>query len=251
MKGHLIRPAFTLFSLALSLHGLSAERCLSEKAMIGETCFADLEDIRPAQAAVGLFSIKDKAGKIEKEWAQDELEEYLQGEPNPAIISPAGKLYIIDGHHFHYALATANIPKKRKRSYIDVLADFRSRSQVEFREYMVKNKYVYLKDADFNDISFDKLPKSFPALADNPYRSLAWIAKERDCFEKTKTPFAEFLWGEFFKNKGIKLSSSLDAKELEKAIEKAMELCSAPEASGLPGHISPLIRPALSSQDEI
>ncbi len=239
MKNALLKSTFTLFSLALSCQALSAENCLSDKAMIGETCVAKLEDIRPSQAAIGLFSIKDKAGKIEKEWAQDELEKYLQQESNPAVISPEGKLHIIDGHHFHYALATANIPKDRKHSYIDVIADFRSRSQAQFREFMIRNKYVYLKDAEFNDLPFDKLPKSFLALSDNPYRSLSWIAKERGCFEKTKTPFAEFLWGKFFKDKGLRLSSSLNAAEIGEAIVKAMRLCSAPEASTLPGYTAP------------
>lgn len=239
MKKLFIKITFSFISLTLSSQTLSAEKCLSDTAMIGETCIAKLEDIRPSQAAVGLFSIKDKAGKIEKEWAQNELDEFLEEEANPAVISPEGKLHIIDGHHFHYALATANIPNERKRSYIDVIADFRSRSKKEFREYMIENKYVYLKSSTFKDICFDELPKSFTALEDNPYRSLSWIAKERDCFDKTKTPFAEFLWGQFFKDKGIKLSSSLNAQELGEAVEKAMKLCSSPEASKLPGYVRP------------
>lgn len=240
---------FTLMTLSLSFKALALEKCLSDKAMIGETCIANLEDIRPSQAAVGLFSIKDKSGKIEKEWAQNELDEYLEEEANPAVISPDNKLYIIDGHHFHYALATANIPKSKKRSYIDVIADFRAQSQEEFREYMIKNQYVYLKDKNFKDICFDSLPKSFPELADNPYRSLSWIAKERDCFEKTKTPFAEFLWGKFFKDKGVKVSSSLDAEALGKAVKKAMKLCSSADAASLPGYVAPVTLPAVSSQD--
>lgn len=221
----------SIFSLSV----FSQTHCLSNQADYN-LCYVELDLIRPTQAAVGLFTIKDKSGKIEKEWAQAELDEYLIEERNPAIISPDGYFYIIDGHHHNYSIATANIPKGMKKSFLKIKADFRGSSHAEFVEYMKDNAYTYLKDENFKDIDFSQLPKSIEALKDNPHRSLAWIVRERDCYKKTKTPFAEFFWGEYFFRNGVKIDSSLKPIQMQAAIEKAMKLCDSSSASILPGY---------------
>ena len=212
----------------------SPQPCRSANSFTS-TCTAHISEIHPGQYAIGQYSIKYKAGKIEKEWAEKELSDHMRDEENPAIYGPNHKLWIIDGHHQHRGLYQANIPKERKISYIDVIADFRGETHKIFKDFMIKNNYVYLKNHQYNAIEFEELPSSIENMQINPYRSLAWVVRKHDIFNKSKIPFAEFMWGEYFKNNGIELPKRFDPVKDISALTKAIDLAKSPQASNLPG----------------
>lgn len=239
--------AFITISFSLS----AQEPCLSSYAWLDD-CYVDLNAIHPAQALYGGYSIRHKAGKIEKKYAEGKLDKHLKKKSNPAVISPDEKFYILDGHHHHFALASANIPSRLKKSYLRIRADFRNKSEQEFQKYMTDNKYVYLKDENFNDISFDQLPAKITQLKDSAYRSLAWIALKREAYRKSDTPFAEFYWANFFKESGIKLTSANFSNEIEQALTQALTHARSSSAEHLPGYIGaikPDLRPSTSSNE--
>ena len=103
------------------------------------------------------------------------------------------------------------------------------------------------------------LPKTVKDLQNDPFRSMASIAKVYGCFKQTDTPYEEFLWADFFRSKlmndFMKFSASEpqyrkwcvvrpfsplclskpDTNIIEKLLSKALELCDSPDASTLPG----------------
>lgn len=229
-----MRNLITIFLIFSSFNISALEDCMKADDF-KDVCTSHISNIHPSQFAIGSYSIKYKSGKIEKEWAENELTKYIKEEVNPAVFGPDHKIWIIDGHHFHYSLFKANIPEDLKRSYIEIIADFRNKSEKKFQAYMIKNQYVFLKDQKFNDIKFKELPNTVGSLRNNPYRSLAWIVRKHEGFDKSDTPFAEFMWGEFYKNNGIKLEKRFEADRDADKLKEAISLSSTEEASYLPG----------------
>ena len=77
-----------------------------------------------------------------------------------------------------------------------------------------------------------ELPKALDKLTDDPYRSLAGEVRHAGGFPKDATPFAEFLWADFFRRR-IKLAQL--QRDAVTALQTAMTLCHSPEAAHLPG----------------
>lgn len=236
MKFTLLLSFISLFLSSPEVIAGAKDSCHKAKNF-KKLCKVHVSELRPTQYAIGSFSIRHKAGKIEKEWAQGELEEHLEDNSNPAIFGPDAKLWIIDGHHFNYALFMSNTPFEKKETFLKVIADYRGKSLDEFKSFMKEKNYVYLKDEQFKPIAFEELPKSLELLKNNPYRSLAWIARKRGWIKKSKTPFAEFQWGEFFKKEGISLTSPFDATKHKKSLKQAKRLSKDSKASALPGFV--------------
>ena len=76
------------------------------------------------------------------------------------------------------------------------------------------------------------LPKTLGGLADDPYRSLAGEVRHSGGFPKDQTPFAEFLWADFFRRR---LKAVLLQRDPDAALQAALRLCHSPDASHLPG----------------
>ena len=93
----------------------------------------------------------------------------------------------------------------------------------------------------------------------DPYRSLAWIVRDKHGYLKNDTPFSEFKWANFFRTRILpgqdlpagkrtfdeftfevdkhgKLVINDDGKEI---IDECMFLAASPEARGLPGYRGP------------
>lgn len=184
-------------------------------------------NLRPTQALVGMASVNLKAKKIGK-MSSEKRQEYLMSHPVPVVIGPGGYYYLIDHHHMSRAL----IESGHKKLYVKVVADWSEMKNGEFWSSMEAHGYTYLFDGDGKKLSPKELPKSITHLQDDPYRSLAYFAREASAFEKSSTPFAEFFWAAYYK-KHLTLK---DLKNWDSAIKKAVALSLDPEASELPGY---------------
>ncbi|WP_372652196.1 ParB-like protein [Halobacteriovorax sp.] len=200
-----------------------------------EAHFISLERVHPTQAFIGLDQIPSKIKKIEKKYKKNKLTEYLKEKWTPAIIGPDNKYWIIDRHHLSYSILKSKIPNKKQGLFIKVIFDWSSYSWSYFKERMNDKSFLYLKDDKFKPITFEELPLSIGKLRDNPYRSLAYFAREKNCFNKVNVPFLEFTWGEYFYKKGISISDKINYK---KPIKQALKLCKHDSARHLPGFIS-------------
>ena len=72
-------------------------------------------------------------------------------------------------------------------------------------------------------------------LEDDPYRSLAGFVREGGGFQKTLTPYAEFLWADFYRTR---IALKLVKKNFARALQQAKRLATSADASALPGYAS-------------
>ena len=95
------------------------------------------------------------------------------------------------------------------------------------------HQWVHPFDESGNRVPFSKIPTTVSKLRDDPYRSLAGLAREHGAFAKDLTPYSEFLWADFFRTR-------IPKKKLIKwdlAIESALQCAQTQEASYLPGWV--------------
>jgi hypothetical protein len=97
---------------------------------------------------------------------------------------------------------------------------------------MDHHQWVHPYDAKGRRRPVADLPKALGELADDPYRSLAGEVRHAGGFPKDATPFAEFLWADFFRRR-IKIAQL--RRDPDAALQTAITLCHSAEAAHLPG----------------
>ncbi len=210
--------AFVLVSL-FTLAGFAETQIL----LIG------IKDLHPTQANLGFKEVEKKAKKVAKKQANGELEQYLRMESVPVVLGPGNKKYMIDGHHF---LAAA-YKQKIEKVYYEVVDDYSNQAdQTAFWKKMIDAKRVYLKDKG-QPIEPSDLPNDITGLTDDPYRTFAADVRDRGGFNKTDTPFMEFMWADYFRP-----LVALDFIETDhkKAIKQGRVLARDSRAADLPGY---------------
>jgi hypothetical protein len=198
-------------------------------------CLIDVGSLHPTQIAVGLREISLRAERVRR-MRPDKQERYFRGKEVPVVIGPGGVPFIVDHHHLARLLLDTGL---RSHVYAVVRANWSTLPGDEFWKRMRENNWVYLYDEHgAGPLSPAALPKSLAELKDDPYRSLAWLVRERGGFAKTAVPFAEFRWADFFRSK-IPTPALI---QWEIAVETAFKLAASPEASPLPGYTPTPIR---------
>jgi hypothetical protein len=179
---------------------------------------------------VGMKAVEEKIKKLES-MSEKKLKEYLQRKEIPVVIR-GEEIYIIDHHHLVMAVHKADID--REKVYLRVIENWSDLDRKTFWDKMIKNNYCRLIDPNGKAVSPSALPKRIWQLKDDPYRSLAYFVREEGGFLKTKTPFVEFIWADFFR-KYIRPEEI--KRSFNKALERAFELAQSPKARSLPGYI--------------
>ncbi len=220
-----------------------------------------VKDLSPTQFATGLAEVQYKAGRMAKKYASNpaKLHDYLLLRPIP-VVKRGDQFYLVDHHHLVRALYEALNDKVGDKLcvYVRVMFNGSILSEVHFWKAMFKNNYVYLFAADGGG---PKPPEMLPGhirdLDFDPYRSLAWLVRERHGYMKNNAPFSEFRWANFFRTRilpeqgilagkktfhdfGFKVSRSGKIKltdEGEDIVDQALFLATGPEAAGLPGYL--------------
>jgi hypothetical protein len=147
----------------------------------------------------------------------------------------------VDRHHLVRLLLDTNL---RAQAYAIVSANWSDLPPEVFWKRMGESHWVYLDDEHGKGpLSPTALPKSVADLKDDPYRTLAWLVRERGGYAKTEVPFAEFQWANYFRSRIPEKAIA----NLEEAGAVAFELAASPEAATLPGYTR---TPLPSSQDD-
>ena len=188
----------------------------------GETCWLQTKLIKPTQAVVGHEDLKLRKKKIDKQYSKGTLKSYLDQRTAPAIIAPSGHAYILDRHHLSKALSESFVPDSEKKILIKIKENLSSLSQEAFINMMKENNWVYLKKLA-KPIEFDELPQSLDKMIDDPYRTLAGLARELGAYKKTQTPFLEFYWADLYREE-IKLSETMTAEDWRRKTQEALKL---------------------------
>ncbi len=187
----------------------------------------EIMSLRPTQMTVGLAEVEKKRAAWRKR-ADSEGASFLGNHMVPCVNGPKDTLWVIDHHHLCLALHLEGI----KNVLVSVVADLSKLDKPRFMNYMDCRGWMHTYDAKGVRQDPDGLPKKVSKLDDDPYRSLAGEVREAGGYAKDLTPFAEFLWADFFRARiDLKPSKSLQ----EDVITKALVLAHSPKASYLPG----------------
>jgi hypothetical protein len=234
-----------------------------EKAQVGGMYKIRLDDLAPTQFAVGRAEMLVRAARMKKKHDQDpqRLSDYLLVRPVP-VVRRKDKFYLVDHHHLVRALYEAMQPQQAGQICIPVklLFDASSLHETYFWKSMHAANWIYLFDHEGGGPKPPQtLPKHIKDLEFDPFRSLAWVVKERHGYLKTNAPFSEYKWANFLRTRimldqdilagkptfdlsGFKVDEKGEytlTADGHEAIEEAMFLVTTEEARGLPGYRGP------------
>lgn len=212
-----------------------------------QLCKIELDNLHPTQFSVGMYEVHEKADAFRK-MTNDDLKDDLNHNPEPIVIGPGGKMYIIDHHHLARSLYQMNADLKAKgkpvllkHTYAIVIENKSDiSSTTEFWNFMEKNNWAY----PYNNKGIHSAPVTLEKvhtvmdLEDDPFRTLAGETRckvKEDCTKKqwfkpaNAAPFVEFLWAKVFRSmdefKGLTELNEDNIKEsLETAGAKVKEL---------------------------
>jgi hypothetical protein len=188
---------------------------------------AKLAKLRPTQMALGYAEVAHKR----KQWralGAKEAREFLISHRFPAISGPKGRLYITDHHHLGRALQEEKVASVS----IALLADLSDLDRDEFWILMDYQQWAHPYDAKGRRRDYSSMPKALDRLPDDPYRSLAAAVRRAGNYPKDATPFAEFLWADFFRRR---IAPAMLRRAPKKALKRAQRFARSLEAAHLPG----------------
>jgi hypothetical protein len=188
--------------------------------------------LRPTQIAIGMEEVQAKVRKLEK-LRRKPLAKYIRKHPIKVLCAPDEHLYVVDHHHVLAALWLVGV----KKVFVEMGDDLtgRSMSTAGFWRFMSQRGCVHLYD-QFGDGPREPLylPQDVRGLADDPYRSLAWMAKQEGAFADSDVPYYEFEWAQLLRRH--RLLDRHHRSEIRRALHAAVAVCRSPAASGLPGY---------------
>lgn len=187
-----------------------------------------LHKLHPTQLTVGMLEVKKKR----KHLAQldvDERKRFMQEHPMPAVVGPEGKLYITDHHHLGRAALEAGV----ESGWFQVEADLSKLALGAFWKEMDARAWVHPLDQNGVRHHYDRIPHHLDGLVDDVYRSLAGFVRDEG-YAKTPSPFAEFVWADFFRR--LIPIEDLEA-DFDAAVRLAVALARSDQAKGMPGYV--------------
>lgn len=193
----------------------------------------DIFDLKPSQFALGMLEVQSKATQIGA-LGKKELKRFIKKNPISVVVAPNAETYIVDGHHHTAACWMAGVTHLQ----INAVYDFRpsNPSYKRFWTQMRLKRWCHLYDK-FGDGPRDPmyLPHDIRGLADDPYRSLAWLVRHENGFLHSDETFAQFKWANFFRRRKL-FAADFDL-DFEAALAKALKLSRSRACRHLPGFI--------------
>jgi hypothetical protein len=190
-----------------------------------------LADLKPTQITVGMYEVKQKRERWRK-LTENKGGDFLGRHMIPTVLGPKGRHYMIDNHH----LARAMWDEKVEKVLVTVQADLSALSKISFWRYLDNRALCHPYNDEGHRVDFDGIPGSIDKLVDDPYRSLAGNLRHVGGYSKDLTPFSEFLWADFLRNRVKR--KTID-KDFDAALDKALTLAKSQDASYLPGWCGP------------
>jgi hypothetical protein len=187
--------------------------------------------LRPTQLSVGMQEVRRKRDEWRKKTAAD-LSKFLQSHMVPTILGPRGQHYLIDHHHLALALHEEGVDSV----FVTVVADLSRLPADPFWNMMDFHSWAHPYDGKGRRRTFSDLPKTVAGMEDDPYRSLAGALRYNGGFAKDSTPFAEFLWADFFRPR---IKAKTIRSDFDAALTEALALARTGDADYLPGWCGP------------
>jgi hypothetical protein len=191
-----------------------------------------IKNLRPTQLTVGLQEVAFKRAQWRKQGGK-KAGSFLAKHMIPIVLGPRAHPYVVDHHHLARALHEEGV----KEVLVTVMADYSKVERDSFWIVLDHHGWLHPFDARGRRRPYDAIPKSVTDLADDPFRSLAGALRRAGGYAKETTPFAEFLWADFFRRR---LARRMVERDFEKAVKRALALAKHPEARYLPGWCGPI-----------
>jgi hypothetical protein len=191
-----------------------------------------IADLRPTQITVGLREVAEKR----QSWrAQSDAKggAFLGTHMIPVIRGPKGRLYVIDHHH----LARALHDEGQDKILTNPIADLSQLTKDSFWVVMDCKGWCHPYDATGKRRDFADIPTAVADLVDDPFRSLAGELRRAGGYAKDTTPFSEFIWADFLRNR---IKRTAVVADFDKALKQALVLAKGAEADYLPGWCGPV-----------
>lgn len=191
-----------------------------------------IANLRPTQITVGMREVEQKR----REWIaqRDSGGEFLGKHLIPAVIGPGKTYWIVDHHHLVRALYEEAV----KEVLVTVLAKLKHLEHQRFFAFMDRKNWLHPYDASGEYRDWQDLPDHVKALADDPYRSLAGEVRRAGGYAKMPTPYTEFHWADFFRDRFRRSELEGDAA-FGAALKSAIEMARSQDAAYLPGFAGP------------
>jgi hypothetical protein len=241
-KANAIGPILALVICLLAVKAAVADEppvCLATENQ--PICTCDLAKLRPLQGAVGMKQVIYMENRIadHPKHARGKLEE----DPIKVVAGVGGQLFIIDHHHTAEAWLRAKTEWGAK-AFCKIVNSEKGlppefKTEDEFWAALKAADLVRLKNESGVDVEASQLPKTLEAMADDPYRSLAWFVRQKGGFCKTPREFAEFAWADWFRSKSATLENKnlpSDPNDKNATVDEAVEMAHSSEAESLPGY---------------
>ena len=186
-----------------------------------------ITNLFPTQMTVGMREVAIKRNRWRKK-NRDETGNYLKTHQIPVIFGPGARPYLIDRHHLLLALHEEGV----REVPVSIVANMSGFSFGEFWTALESRNWTHPFDDEGQRCSYDDMPASVNELIDDPFRSLAGAVKRADGYAKDKSPFSEFRWADFLRQR---ITRELIERDFGRALALAMDLAQTTEAVALPG----------------
>jgi hypothetical protein len=186
-----------------------------------------LIELKPTQITVGFHEVEEKRRHF-RQLADKDSGSFIGRHMIPTVLGPKKRHYIIDNHHLACALHKEGV----ESVLVTVTADLSALSKISFWRFLDNRNWCHPYDAEGRRTDFEEIPGSIEGLKDDPYRSIAGDLRHAGGYSKDMTPFSEFLWADFLRQR-IKRKSI--EKEYGRALERAVRLARSNDAAFLPG----------------
>jgi len=191
-----------------------------------------ITDLRPTQITVGMREVKAKR-KRWRDKGEKKGGKFLGSHMIPVVLGPKDQHFIIDHHHLVRALHDEGV----KNIAVTVVANLSKLEPDAFWFFMDNHNWMHPFHDQSRRRDHKDLPKTVSKLIDDPFRSLAGELRRAGGFAKDTTPFSEFLWADFFRQR---INRKLVESDFAHALESALQLAKSKEANFLPGWCGPI-----------
>ena len=191
-----------------------------------------IADLRPTQITVGFREVAEKRDAWKKKsGAKGSV--FLGAHMIPVILGPKNRPYVIDHHHLARALLEAG----QTEILTNTVADLSTLTKASFWVVMDCKGWCHPYDAAGKRHDFADIPTAVADLVDDPFRSLAGELRRAGGYAKDTTPFSEFIWADFLRNR---IERAAIVADFDKTLKRALVLAKGAEANYLPGWCGPV-----------
>jgi hypothetical protein len=186
-----------------------------------------LKALRPTQMTVGMIEVMRKRHDWRARVASSGAD-FLGSHMIPVVIGPKQVPWLIDHHH----LAVALLEEGVEHVLTSVVGQLDHLDTASFLTFIDNRNWLHTFDAKGQRRAYADIPHKLSKMTDDPYRSLAGSLRRAGGYAKSETPYSEFLWADYLRQR---ISTKVIGQDFEKATAKALKLAHGPSASHLPG----------------